>query len=214
MHQCKTKKEAIAHFKRYLNEARCWQPLAGDALEDLLWLIARHPSASEKIGCGIAAVYVRRNPVFPSQRSFWIQRTDGSETDFSYLLCLNGKDRSSQQWFSQACRWSVTAQILEFKRRAFAVGRVLCSVTGQPVDWHSCHVDHEAPQFSEMVDAFVREHQIDVASVEIAGHADGDCSARFASQAMDDLWSEYHRTRAALRIVTTAVNLRRKRPKR
>jgi hypothetical protein len=211
MQQFKTKKAAIEHFRKYLNGTQEGQPLDAAAFDDVMWLIKRHPSASEKIGCGIASIYVRRNPTFPSQRSFWIQRADGSETDFSYLRCIDGKDKSAQHWFVQACRWAVVKQILAFKQRAFAAGCATCSVTGQLVGWSSCHVDHESPQFAALVASFVTEFDIDVESVAVSGCSDNECAPRFASPAMHNMWSEYHRKHATLRIVTAEINLKRKR---
>ena len=103
----KTKKAAIEHFRKYLHEAEEWKPLEGDAFDDVCGLIMRHPSKDEKIGSGIDAIYVRQNPMFPTQRSFWIRRTDGTETDFSYLRCIDGCDKSARHWFNAACRYAV-----------------------------------------------------------------------------------------------------------
>ncbi|KAG0566496.1 hypothetical protein KC19_7G068200 [Ceratodon purpureus] len=56
-------------------------------------VLTYHPKYSEKVGCGIAYIKVDNSPDYPDVRCFWLVRTDGSETDFSYRKCLREKVR-------------------------------------------------------------------------------------------------------------------------
>lgn len=208
----KTKKAEIEHFRKYLHESEEWIQLEGQAFNDVCGLIERHPSKDEKIGSGIDAIYVRRNPKFPSQRSFWIRRTDGSETDFSYLRCIDGCDKSSRHWFNIACRYAVTNQTIEFKRQAFIdYETIVCPMTGEQLTWQSCHVDHESPTFNELVDAFIQKRKIVLLESLYEKRTDGDCEVRFASFALAEDWRTFHAGNARLRVVSVKANLTRKR---
>jgi hypothetical protein len=208
----KTKKAAVEHFRKYLHESDEWKPLQGKPLDDLIELIERHPSKEEKIGCGIAAVYVRRNPMFPSQRSFWIRRNDGTETDFSYLRCIDGKDKPARHWFNAACRYAVQNQILDFKRRAFLESStVTCEITGSALTWKTCHVDHSSPRFEDLVAAFISKRGLTQFESLYEKDSDGECEVKFTSLALTDDWRAYHAGNAKLRIISVQANLKRKR---
>ena len=59
---------------------------------DLAALVKRHDEAGEKVGSGIAHFVVANAPEpYTTQRCFWIVRSDGSRTDFSYQHCLEKK---------------------------------------------------------------------------------------------------------------------------
>jgi hypothetical protein len=50
--------------------------------------LALHPSADEKIGCGVANFSVRSADF--GSRCFWINRIDGTTEKFSYKTCIRG----------------------------------------------------------------------------------------------------------------------------
>lgn len=52
-------------------------------------LLMHHPDANQKIGGGIARMWVQTNPVYTNTRNFWLERVDGSSTDFSFMECLS-----------------------------------------------------------------------------------------------------------------------------
>ncbi|KAM6543046.1 hypothetical protein CsatB_007493 [Cannabis sativa] len=51
-------------------------------------LLAYHPHAEDKIGCGLDSIMVDRHPQFSHSRCLFIIRTDGAWIDFSYQKCL------------------------------------------------------------------------------------------------------------------------------
>ena len=54
-----------------------------------------HPEAGDKIGPGVDSFSVERAPGRSfGTRCFWVTRSDGTRTEFSYLTCLSGKARS------------------------------------------------------------------------------------------------------------------------
>ncbi len=49
-------------------------------------LLARHPEAEAKIGCGISHFSVRTADY--GTRCFWVNRTDGTTEKFSFTTCI------------------------------------------------------------------------------------------------------------------------------
>jgi hypothetical protein len=53
-------------------------------------LLALHPRGPEKIGSGIS--YFTVEHAVHGTRCFYLTRTDGSRTDFSYFKCVRGNE--------------------------------------------------------------------------------------------------------------------------
>ncbi len=70
---------------RYHPGDRISEPADEQFLLDLLDL---HPQRDSKLGGGVAYFEVRTNPKFVRQKSFYLIRVDGSETDFSFVKCV------------------------------------------------------------------------------------------------------------------------------
>ena len=61
----------------------------GAADEEVLHaVLALHPNADEKIGCGVKHFSVRSADF--GTRCFWINRPDGTTEKFSYKTCIRG----------------------------------------------------------------------------------------------------------------------------
>jgi len=83
------------HFKRKGDVTKFFRDILykydlGDKVSDddamiLSELVAMHPEAAEKIGCGILNFSVRTADF--NTRCFWVNRTDGSTEKFSFKAC-------------------------------------------------------------------------------------------------------------------------------
>ena len=175
-------------------------------------LLQSHPRPAQKIGCGIAQIVVRRNPVYPNQRGFWIVRTDGTETDFSFLECL--KPSTMRQKILSACREAVRNDIAAWKHAAFAQAGalfpVVCPLTGARLTAETAHVDHTAPAtFERLVADFLTTHGLDWTAPLVAPHPeDGQVLDVFLSQEVRGAWRAYHQTHARLRLLSPQAHLR------
>ncbi|TXH46397.1 MAG: DUF3223 domain-containing protein [Desulfurellales bacterium] len=205
----KTKKELQDRVRSIL-----WAYRHGDIVNMfdapfLTELFGMHPSAVQKIGCGIAAIEVRRNPVYTNTQGFWIIRLDGSETDISYLECLT--ETPHHKRFERACRVAVEPSIIKFKQQAFdaAGGKLRCPFTGDWLSFAGAHVDHIAPKtFQSMLADFVRKHGIDVESVKVNGKCvDGAIQDTLDNAGLEQSWIQYHDALADLRVVSRTGNL-------
>jgi len=197
----RTKKEALAT----IYEVRERTKVAGRALggddEFLRDLLALHPQAETKVGNGVDHFDVRRNI---NNDGFWIVRSDGSETDFSFMQCLYGTSQSAK--VQSAMRYAVLDQKLAARDRAFGDAETLiCPVTGEVIGRQGCHMDHDEPTFIEIADAFARSvggyDKIETVS------DDGGIGRRFVDEAIAERWRTFHRERARLRAVSIRANL-------
>lgn len=192
----------------------------GDIVSDgadhaFLWdVLMLHPRADEKVGVGIVRFEVRRNPKYPSRRSFFLIRTDGSETDFGYGKCLDPP--SPEREVDATLRHLVTDQIQDFLRRAFSAQQIVhCAASGVVIAHpNDAHVDHAPPTFFELVARFI----VDAGGPSrfTLARADGQIGARLADDALAARWLEFHRQNAKLQVVTIKANLsdlRRRRPR-
>lgn len=172
----------------------------GDDQEFLLELLALHPEAAEKFGPGVEHFEVRQNG---STVGFWIIRTDGSETDFSFIRCLRAPRHDEE--VRAAMREAVRDQKLAARDAAFANGEVRCPITGELLTPQTCHVHHDEREFLELADAFAGEiggyERIEV----VAG--DGVIGRRLVDEDLKRRWQEFHERNARLVVVSVRANL-------
>ena len=74
-----------ALMARYDNET----PLSEPDVQFMVALLESQASTAPTIGSGVQRIALKPNPVFPAQRTFYVVRTDGSETHFSWVKCLS-----------------------------------------------------------------------------------------------------------------------------
>ena len=86
------KGEARAEVKRILHSYPAGHTLKKADSELITALLAMHPEAERKIGCGVRLIRVgprKRRGIFrPEEFCFWVHRLDGSRDSFSYKKCF------------------------------------------------------------------------------------------------------------------------------
>lgn len=176
--------------------------------EFMLDLFTYHASYTQKVGVGIHHVSIRKNPPYGTM-GFWLTRTDGTETDISYLECLKGSSKRKE--FERACRAAIHPYILDFKQNFFddTPGVYYCPYTGEEIDYDTAHVDHRRPHtFRAILDSFVAYEGLDVDKVEVLGEGlDGVTGNTLADEELEQRWISYHNQRADLQIVSRTANL-------
>ena len=185
------------------------QPLSKPDYDFMMAILSRHRWAGEKIGCGVRTMWVQPNPPW-NTRGFWLERTDGTKTDFSYLECIDAKPLLMD--FVAACRAAVAAQVMAFKVSALAAGECRCPMTNVVLTLENSHVDHVAPKtFEWLVGEFVQHQGIEAEAVKINGFADGEVERRFVDESLCASWQEFHRANALLRRIEKRENLKMRR---
>lgn len=184
------------------------QPVGDDlTLENTRYMVSLlqtyHPTAEQKLGVGVCRMWLERTPY--NNTCFFLERIDGTTTDFSYTKCL--KQPSERQVFDHAARAAVADQVIAFKCRTLAQGPQICPYTGDALD-ATCHVDHVAPRtFQALLDQFLRETGVDWRQVKIQASRDGNMTREFDDVAFKDRWAQWHAAHADLRLLSRTGNL-------
>lgn len=205
-----TKKELTERIREILYSYKDGKQLNMFDFPFMLDVLAMHPLASQKIGCGVSRMEVRENPVYKKNFGFWLIRNDGTETDFSFVECLSPS--SQRKKVLAAFRASIEEQTMQFKRNFFdsCVGGVAkCSLTGETITFLNSHVDHMSPRtFENLFDTFLIDNNLNVEGVELSGEGvDGNIQDKIADGQLDGKWKEFHRMNAVLRVVSRFGNL-------
>lgn len=90
---------------------------------------------------------------------FWLERADGSWTDFSFPTAISAKPKPQSQEFADACRGVVASDLRAAKLRHFKThgdeqGRVPCDITGQLITINEAHLDHAHWPFGTLIAMF------------------------------------------------------------
>lgn len=191
-------------FARYEDGQRLNSTDESFVLDLLEW----HPSASQKMGCGIHYIKIHVPPPWYNSKGFQIVRFDGSTTDFSYRVCLTPKLADQSVKFLAACRSAIAPQIAAFKRESFGDSEsIYCTVTHRFIRWDESHADHYPKPFIDLVDEYLAASQVDVKTVKFT-EGDNVQACRFADVDLATHWAEWHRQHAQLRVICGKANTR------
>lgn len=199
-----TQKDLAAHVSALLRRERPPARLEGEDAALMGDLLLRHPSAERKIGCGVKAIWIKRNGTFGS--GFYVERIDGTLVDFSYKQCLRPFTHASKAKF--AFRRAIDSQVIAVKVAAFgSTESIICPETGEPITWETAHVDHEPPlTFAALLVEYTRLRAIDLNTIDL--YEPGDGIGKLLPPAIEADWAEWHRRHAALRVISAEANMR------
>lgn len=187
------------------------QPLlpAGVPEEDepfLRALLMRHPEAQTKVGCGIKRIFVNHDAF--GGRCFWVERLDGTKTDWSIKSCLHPPTHRNE--VIGALRWLAHPQILSFRNRAFGGrARMPCAITGKLVTVEESHIDHRPPHtFVELVRLFMEERGLTWEDIKVVSTTDGRTFDTLADVMLAFAWVSFHQKHAVLQVTDAVANLK------
>lgn len=216
----KTQTEALAHFKQMLARHSDNQIVESRSdHDDLVALLERYDAvitdSPAKIGSGIEYFFRRRNVGEGySTPGFWVHRTDGTDTDFSYISAVKGDPKSNAQEFYDACRGAIAGDLVSAKKRHFetyggGAGRVPCDLSGELISFAEAHLDHAYPTFGQLVVSFraARGWQHGVPAGVLTPPADAQTTTSFLDASAAEAFRQFHRGAATLRVVSGARNL-------
>lgn len=211
---------ALAHFKAILHAYKSGDEITDPGHHsDLSALLVRYDASitqdPPKIGSGINRFERRQNkgPGY-STPGFWVERTDGSWTDFSYITGVKARPKPRSQEFSDACRHTVNGDIQAAKRRHFeqfanADGKVLCDLTDQPITFDEAHLDHAYPTFGIIVSMFraARGWHDEIPDGVLSIAQDNQTTTTFIDPAIAESFREVHHRGAKMRMISAQKNL-------
>lgn len=180
-----TKKEMTARCREILYSD---EEIVGEDFDFLLGILSRHSEAESKIGEGIKHFWSEQNPVYKHTRCFYLERLDGSTTDFSFTHCISPKND-----FKSACRNAIHYQIKAF-REANNMDRTR-------------HADHDPESFDSILDRFVKLN----GKCKVNETKDHSYGCELVDQEYKNKWCDFHQQEAVLRNISWQENLTKKR---
>lgn len=205
-----TRNSAIECFRSMLHNYRKWQRIEGRDAELLGKQIESHPERDEKVDVGIEFVFRKAlldDHSDSSQRCFWVQRTDGSKTDFGFYNCIKGEPLPMKAQVMGTMRGDVQKEITTAKRRLFnelknEEGKIQCPVTGEWISYWETHADHQAPMISEIIaKAFIESYRLTWENFSLSEGRDNQSLETFTDPDLILRFQDFHRRKSAGHIV-------------
>lgn len=142
----------------------------------LLKLLENHPNYDLKLGCGILEIFIKKTCW--NNNGFYIKRVDGTETDFSYLACLNPK--SKLQNIKTACRSSIAEDMMNISRRGY--------------------IAHHVVPFIDIFNLWIKDKNID--EIELTGTEDNCVVTCFKKEELSKDFRIFHNSISEIKEVT------------
>lgn len=213
----KTKGELTDFVKGILNKYELNDVLNDEDFSFISKYLTLHPEYEKKVGCGLKAIIIKRDGNWGKTRCFHIVRTDETQTDFSYLTCLNhSTSREPLTMFKKAARSSVKDQVLSYltiynKKCIDKNSRVICEKTKKRIPKANAQVDHIPPRtFDKIVTEFLKAKNLNLADIEYDGFGDNEYTKQFKNKSLAEEFSHYHKQVARLRVISKHENLTQK----
>ena len=170
-------------------------------------VLALHPRSQQKIGSKVKQFEIRKNPIYPNM-SVYLVREDRTSTEFSWRKCIEGEAKGELQ--KEALREAVAYQIIAFRDQQLMSGQALfCPVTRERITFENYHVDHVTPStFDQLVADWLRSEGIALEDVRITPSLDNEYGRKMTAPEQIASWTQFHTSRAVLRMMTKEGNLR------
>lgn len=209
---------AYAHFRELRDRYPPGNPIDDpDDHDDLCALLERYDASvttgPSKVGSGVAHFVTRENEAHGGTTiGFWVVRTDGSETDFSFKTAVSGRPKDADAELVEACRESVYPLLADLKsahfKSASSQGRqVTCEISGDPVNIYDARLDYAPTEFRDLVWAFrIKEgwqKSIPLGVLSVPG--DGQLTTQFVDIDAMARFRAFHAQHAKLRVVARRV---------
>ena len=201
-----SKASILARARQIKDSHKPGDQLEGEELAFMLSLLCWHPSAVDKIGVGIRAIWIRANPML-GHNEFYLWRVDQTGTEFSYKKCVY--PATPEAYFKQACRVAVASDLIRYRDYKLSEKAVVrCEFTGEILKIHNSHVDHVPPKtFARLIEVFVRIEKLDMRKVEVAGkHKDNCFRITIANDILRERWITFHSDHATVRLISKTAN--------
>lgn len=169
----------------------------------LLNLFSNHPDWDIKKGSGIIGITTRVTKY--GNKCFSILRSDGSETDISYIHSISPYSKRSD--IKAACRTAIIPEINKVRLRInYGVDR--CEFTGEILTPGNTHIDHYDLTFNDLFNNWMVDKDTEeIHKLLNDGTKDGVVSIEFIDDYIKKDFITYHNANTHLRAVSKKANL-------
>ena len=187
--------ESLKRCREIILKYKDYEFLNQDDMAFMLSVLKYHPDRAKKIKGGVKSMWIQKSSF--KTRGFWLEREDGSKTDFSFLKCFN--KTSHMQDIKKAARHAVSFEIIKFKNESFN-SPLICPIKNTPLTMENSVVDHEWPvTFDKLITDFIWE------LIQVSKE-DTVIGPRFMDHDIHEKWIYYHKKHAKLRIISVEAN--------
>lgn len=175
-------------------------------IDFLLSVFEKHPEWDIKAGIGFESIKIRVANVYKT-RCFYIVRKDGSSTDISYIVALDGTGSKISN-VKCACRVAVREIVMEFQNKIkFGIDK--CPVTGAILSSsNDTHIDHYNLTFDELFYKWIAGKDVDLLFSDLNnGSIDNETEIYFVSESNRSDFINFHNSNTNLRAVSRIANL-------
>lgn len=168
-------------------------------------VLDRHPDKVEKIGPGVAFFFIgrtiegsNRGSIGADAIGIWIQRTDGTKVDFSYLTAIRSIRAKSDA--KECLRFIVDAQRIAYRDWRFAqTTPAISDLSGLPIEKpDQASVIYLSPTWGQLTYRFAQiEGGWDKLKVH-SGRGSVQIGGLFVDPSIEARWIEFHRNHAKL----------------
>lgn len=197
-----TKKEMQKECRRILNETT--NVVSKENSEFLMEKVfPNHFDWDEKKGVGVDHIKVRQAQY--GTKCFYIVRTDGTETDISYMSCIYPHTKMND--IMAACRTSVS-DIIENMRNSIRLP-FTCPITGDVITKKTdINIDHYDLTFKELVELWVKDKDVDELYADVCkSKRDKSTETYFTNPILSMDFYDFHNKHTHLRAVSERANL-------
>ena len=166
-------------------------------------LLLNHIEARQKIGVGVSFFYVAKAPHHQTA-CFWLERIDGSRTDFGVPSCLDCPYQLNRASLRELVRPQIEAYRL---KRLAATDQVLFTsdFSGRTFPVEEAAIDHHPP-FDQQIERFFSNREEDPRSEMLTVPTDSSSLPVWRSPALANDFLAYH-SECPLRLVHSRENL-------
>lgn len=179
-----------------------------ESFEYLSKLGERHPDCKEKFEKFID-FEIRVDVMNKKSLSMFIVNNDNTTTEISWKKCITRRTTPTRDLFISALRESIYPQILQYR---INTDLSYCRICNCSLIDKTIHIDHHQPQFAELIDNFLQEHNGLVMPTKYDKH-ERTYNTKFKEQDqwISDEFSKYHLEHATLRVLCEPCNIKRPR---
>ena len=140
-------------------------------------------------------------------RCFYIEREDGSTTDFSFYECIY-PTKGYRSDFIKAARSAISEDIIIEKKR-FLTTNTTCNICKKPISLEKSHLDHYPFKFKTILNNFIKINNIkDFKKLTELENWDNISGVQIVDRRIKDDWIHYHENHSTFRILCPECNLK------
>lgn len=177
-----TKKQLKERCKKILNSYNLCEYINKEDFDFMISIIEEHPNRSQKVGSGIKNIFISMTQY--KTRGFCIERIDGTITDFSYISCVDPKNKLDE--IKIACRYAIKNDIMNIKN-------------GSSKEAH-----HSGISFHKIVNMWLEGKNTE--EIELLGHEDNSTHLYFKNADLASDFVEFHNKKAKIELLDKNVH--------